>query len=351
MTRTDVHSPTNLTTEDYEFATGGDFGGTSDPAWTDFDALTALAADGWKYAASPRALCENPAVENPEEASGCTCQHCGAHLRYYAVLKHKPSRELIIVGEQCLSNRFARATAEFKRLKKNAELQRMDQRIVKARAAFAAANPTVFEFLADYNEAFGSGSKPYDGFYSSLWAQLTRKGELSAKQIAAVERSIERQPEFEAKRAEFEAKRAEEKAAATPVIEGKIQITGTVLSTKFVDNDFGGALKMLVADDRGFKVWGTVPSSIASQGYHDVKLTDEATGSREYAEWIATPFACKGAKVTFSATVERSRDDESFGFFKRPTKASVLEMPAVELDADEEAEFEQCNPDNEGEQS
>lgn len=341
MTRTDVHSPKSLTTEDYQFATGGDFGGSSDPAYTDFDALTALEAAGWSYAASTRALCASPAVTNPEEASGCTCQHCGAHLRYYAVMKHVPSHELIVVGEQCLSNRFGRATAEFKRLKKNAELMRMDQRIVKARAAFAAANPVVFEFLADYNEAFGSGSKPYDGFYSSLWAQLTRKGALSAKQIAAVERSIERQPEIEAKRAQIAAERAAEKEAATPVVEGKIVITGKVLSTKFVDNDFGGALKMLVLDERGFKVWGTVPSSIQVTGE---RVYTGPVDVGEYPEWVELPHVCKGARVTFTATVEKSRDDESFGFYRRPTKASVLEMPEVELDADEEAEFEQCTP-------
>lgn len=56
-------------------------------------------------------------------------------------------------------------------------------------------------------------------------------------------------------------------------------------------------LVMLVQDDRGFKVWGSVPSSISEAG----------TGDR----------------VTFSATIEAS-DKEDFGFFKRPTKAQIL---------------------------
>jgi hypothetical protein len=56
---------------------------------------------------------------------------------------------------------------------------------------------------------------------------------------------------------------------------------------------------MLVRDDRGFKVWGTVPSSL--------------------------PNTDRGDKVTFTASVERSNNDETFGFFKRPSKATLIE--------------------------
>ena len=70
-----------------------------------------------------------------------------------------------------------------------------------------------------------------------------------------------------------------------------------MLSTKWVENGFGGSLKMLVQHEDGWKVWGSVPSSI------DVD---------------------KGSRVRFTATVEQSNDDALFGFFKRPAKAEVL---------------------------
>jgi hypothetical protein len=95
-----------------------------------------------------------------------------------------------------------------------------------------------------------------------------------------------------------QAERAIQVANGTPVVEGRIQITGTVISTCVRETDYGLTLKAVVLDDRGFKVWGTVPSS------ND--------------EWIA------GDKVAFTATVERSDKDEMFGFYKRPTKASKL---------------------------
>lgn len=56
---------------------------------------------------------------------------------------------------------------------------------------------------------------------------------------------------------------------------------------------------MKVRDDRGFIVWGTVPSAF------DHELV--------------------GSKVKFSATVEASNDDPSFGFFKRSTQAALIQ--------------------------
>lgn len=82
-----------------------------------------------------------------------------------------------------------------------------------------------------------------------------------------------------------------------PADAGRIVITGEVVSLKTVESDYGTQFKMLVRDDRGFKVYGTEPSSI-NPG--------------------------KGERVTFTARVERSKDDDYFGFFSRPTKAAIL---------------------------
>jgi hypothetical protein len=56
---------------------------------------------------------------------------------------------------------------------------------------------------------------------------------------------------------------------------------------------------MLVQTADGWKAWGSVPSSLSG-----VKV---------------------GQFVQFQARVERSRDDEKFGFFSRPTKARTVE--------------------------
>ena len=85
--------------------------------------------------------------------------------------------------------------------------------------------------------------------------------------------------------------------------EGRVVITGTVLSFKWQSSEYGDVLKMLVQDDRGFRVWGSVPKSL-----------DDA--ERE-------------SRISFTATVSQSDRDTKFGFFKRPTKAVVLEDEAA----------------------
>lgn len=98
--------------------------------------------------------------------------------------------------------------------------------------------------------------------------------------------------------------KAEEEARAnlpepTPVVEGKIEITGTVIKDDMKYYDDNARHVMTVVDDRGFKVWGTVPRSI------DTEVE-------------------RGTRVTFTATVSKSDRDETFGFYKRPSKAQVI---------------------------
>lgn len=88
-----------------------------------------------------------------------------------------------------------------------------------------------------------------------------------------------------------------------PVVEGRYEIVGTIISLKCVETAYGESWKMLVEaeSDKGgvFRVFGTYP-----------KALDDADADR-------------GDKVRFTAQVTRSGKDESFGFFKRPTGAVV----------------------------
>jgi len=98
-----------------------------------------------------------------------------------------------------------------------------------------------------------------------------------------------------------EEKRQAEHEAAEPCPTGRVVVTGEVLSVKLQDGYYGSTWKMLVKDDRGFKVWGSIPSSLD---------------------------ASRGCRVTFTAAIEPSNDDDKFGFYKRPTKAEILEEAA-----------------------
>lgn len=78
------------------------------------------------------------------------------------------------------------------------------------------------------------------------------------------------------------------------------------VTTKVQLGDYGSTVKMLVRLDDNNKVWGTVPLALdcPDGGY-------------------------RGHRVEFTGTIERSRDDEHFGFFSRPTKASLVEEVAA----------------------
>lgn len=271
--RTDVHAPKNLVTEDYQYIGA-------------FDNQSAWAMSDWA-----RDISRKLNSDQPERGSG-QCAHCGAHLRYFAVLAYIPSGEYLAVGETCLDNRFSRATGDFHRLREAAQLDRQAQRIKHAVAAFATANPDL-AWLA-------TGELPeviaWNNFVQDISRKLRQYGELSERQVAAVRAALVRAQESAARKVAEAQVQAAQPTADVPT--GRLVVTGEVLTTKVQDGYYGSTLKMLVRDDRGFKVWGTVPSGL--------------------------PSGLRGRRVTFTATLEASKDDSAFGFFSRPTSAKVL---------------------------
>lgn len=105
----------------------------------------------------------------------------------------------------------------------------------------------------------------------------------------------------------------ERDANRAEVVTGRREVTGVVVSTKWVENNYGGSFKMLVQEG-DCRLWGSVPSSISGGG-----------GYNENDEYVYTEGVKEGDHVRFTATIERSDRDSDFGFFSRPTKAVVLE--------------------------
>lgn len=187
---------------------------------------------------------------------------------------------------------------------KNAKLDAAQaKRDAKRQAAFAAkcaarqasVDAASIVFLKEHGPLISALKNFSDSvkFAASLIKSFTEFGSLTDNQIAAAQAFV-----------------AKETARPAPaaVIEGRIEITGEVISSKVQYSDYGKTPKMLVLDDRGFKVWGTVPKDVPGE------RNDED-------EWLAT----RGTRVTFTATVSRSDNDKTFGFFKRPTQAKIVE--------------------------
>ena len=107
---------------------------------------------------------------------------------------------------------------------------------------------------------------------------------------------------------------------AIEVPAGRGTVTGKVVSVKSELDNFSyherWNYKMLVEDDRGFRVFGTCPTDLldAAEAAYDAQPELLDCG-----DWFQ---ALKGQRVTFTATLEGK--ELGFGFFKRPAKASII---------------------------
>jgi hypothetical protein len=213
------------------------------------------------------------------------CIHCGnGSVRWITVTEHIPTGDRVVFGADCTSRLGFPDKHAFKlaQLKSKAELGHARLKVWKARTAFLAANPA---FAAVIEQAKGE-AHARNTFAQDVIGKLDRFGSISENQMNAVIASLARDIEFAAKRA----LEAETPKGDAPV--GRVTVTGTVLSTKEVESDFGPTTKMLMQLDNNSRVWMTVPRSAEVE---------------------------RGMTLTVTATFTVSETDKSFAFGKRPT--------------------------------
>lgn len=310
MKRTDVHRPAEFNPADYQVKGYIDNKRPVPPRGADAAAYAAYERYVAWWEGQIQAFFPNWTTGGGDHCSIFQCNHCGhPGIRWVAVVEYLPTGENLAFGEICAERCELPGRSEFaaKYIKTQAQLQEAAYEKACKLAQFEADYPDVVEYL--YNDANNSD------FIHSLCMQLRSNAELSERQVEVVRRNITRD-------AERQAKRDAEPKPTSPLLVGRRTITGTILSTKWQESDYGGALKMLVREADANKVWGTVPTSLTQltwrRDHHD------ADGM-----WVSVDPVIeelKGQMVTFTATVERSRDDEHFGFFKRPTGAKLAEQ-------------------------
>lgn len=224
------------------------------------------------------------------------CAHCGQHLMYGALLTNESEMSLIVVGEDCLENRFQNVTAaQFKQLREDARAKAAATRSLDRKNTVLKNNPRL-------SEAYESDNT----FVQDVMRRFDRKGEISGRQIAAVIKVLDR----DVQRAEQRKQWAAEAADAPDAPTGRIEVTGEVLSVKQHASQFGSTLKMTVKTDDGWKLWTTAPKSLT-------KHICFQGGRCEHEPTIT------GKRVTLTVTVTPSDRDPKFAFGKRPTNASV----------------------------
>lgn len=221
------------------------------------------------------------------EYPGSSCEHCGAHIRWAAIVRYLPTGQHFIVGETCADERMSltnRHDHDMRMLRMSIEARSEKMRLLSARAHFARNFPAEAAYLFD-------DARPYNNFIDDLRSKLLRYGSLSDKQVACITRNITRD-------ADRAAKQAERAANSGPAPTGRVEVTGTIVSVKWVENDFGGTLKMVTRFENGSAAWVTAPAKLVNPKVGDV--------------------------VTYTATFTPADDDPSFAFGKRPTGATYI---------------------------
>jgi len=176
-------------------------------------------------------------------AAVSTCGHCGAWLRYAALMVHEATKTYMTVGEQCLGNRFdaGLTAAQFQALRKAAALNRERTNRKAKVEAVLAEHP-------DLRAATDSDNS----FVRDVVRKLHKYGDLSDAQISAVKKALIRDAEWAVKKAE---QRAEDASSEFIAEVGKrITLTAEVVATKFIESDYGGKLFILLRSEGNIAV-------------------------------------------------------------------------------------------------
>jgi hypothetical protein len=323
MKRTDIHRPSAVNPEDYEFVAmecvPGAFEGDIEACYAQIEARERIrahmAATGGTYSGHEH---------------GGNCMVCGcANMIYSCLFYHEKTNSYIRTGQDCADkmemgdpvafNRFraaiqdwreakagqrkAIATLAEKGLSRAWEIRNEYQASATVRAplynAFDAAwnaNENSAETnaarraLQEFDYRWLAASKINDILY-----KLVKYGSISDKAMNYVGILINQHDNAD----RIIAERKAEKESAAPCPTGRVTVTGTVLKVEEREGNYGMTLKMTVKATEGFIVWSTVPSGAQVE---------------------------RGSAITFKATVTPSDRDPKFGFAKLP---KLVNAPAA----------------------
>ena len=313
--RTDIHRPSAINPEDYEFVCFDYCDGS------DLGAILALQGQHELFRAHMAQTGGKYAVHQNEGS----CHICGALALYICHWYCVATNEYIQTGEDCARkldmsygtmNAFRRAISDAREAhagKRKAIATLSDLGLLFAWEIYTAEYPRHTETCPETNEADNGYAQPctcdvtdrvrgFEQFEEhtirDIVGKLVKYGSISDKQTSFLSSLINRI--FD--RPLIEAKRQAEKDAAGPVPTGRIEVTGVVLALKEVEkpryyrNDADTAWKILIRLENGSKIYGN------------------RFGNLE-----------KGQTAKLVATIEASEDDAKFGFFKRPKLVGIIE--------------------------
>ena len=282
------HCPSEIIPANYIYCFSYSGGGFMEPP-IGLRAISRLREEGKKFA--------------DEERGTFQCNSCGAHFRHGDCWLHAPTGEYVFFGQIC-SDKYGFLAErdeweiEVKATKARKATLIQEQVVRERQERVLTDNPTLLA-------AFDNQTH----FIQKIKCQFEHNGYISEKQIAAVIETHERS-------------KTQNKIAA---ILGKQKVTGTIVKCAMYNSGYGSCMKatIKIGDDSGFYlVWGTLAQCIQDQIEVSYSKIHCVNPDLDYF---------KGFVVSFTATFKASPKNESFAFFKRPSKASLVSTKKVEV--------------------
>jgi len=292
--RTDVHRPSAIIPEDYQFVALGYMGpGNFEAAIAERKVFQEhMQRTGGKFS-------------NHEH--GGTCHVCGSVNALYTVrFYHAKTNSYITTGTDCAEKLNMGDAILFRSFREKikagiaAQAGKAKAQSILTEAGLIRAWNIYAETDAETIDQTMVNPRTGEMFWEEktirdIVGKLVHYGNISERQTQFLGNLLTKIDQ----RAEMLAKRAAEQANAKPLPASgvRLTITGKIISQREQATDFGPVVKILVSHADGWRVWGSMPRGLD---------------------------AANGDVIQFDARVEKSEKDEKFGFFSRPTKAVIL---------------------------
>lgn len=278
MKRTDVHRPSAINPDDYEFVAVEhvkieSFGDVEVVRQQRERIRAHMARTGGTYS---------------RHAHGGNCAVCGnANAIYTMLFFHAKTNSYVRMGSECAEKVSCGDQGLFRKVVDAvtaAEHARAGK--LKAQGVLAELDLTRAWEIA---QAFGVNAELHgheEGLISNIVGKLVNYGDISEKQIEFLRNLLVQIDTREQRMAQ----RAAEKEAAKPAPTGRVQAVVEVLSVKEQETSFGDRWVMTVKSvAEGWMAWGSAPAGVE-----------------------------RGQKFTLAATFTPKEGDPKFAFFKRP---------------------------------
>lgn len=271
------------------------------------------------------------------------CYICGAACMYVAKFYHETTNTYIETGMDCAGKMDMGDKRVFDSFRKKIRAG-IEAAAGKAKAQRILADAGMSQaweiYVADYatlpredrqiSYDNGDGIMFEERTIRDVISKLVRYGSVSEKQTAFVAKLLAKINDRARAAAERAAKDANR--ANLPISDKRVTVEGVIISAKYEEGGWTGsgfcrpeAVKVVVEHATGWKVWGSLPRDMWSNAatYGEASWNN---GSMTDSGKDIDAAKLKGRTIRFDARLVASDKDSKFGFFKRPTKATWVEV-------------------------